>query len=417
MHGSAAAIPHQTLRRMFSTRTNWDLRPSPLYSLLQQKRARGEEVLDLTESNPTKCGFIHSSSALIDSGSLQRSVLYEPDPQGLLSARQAIADWYKHQSINVDPGRIVLASSTSEAYSFLFRLLCNVGDVVAVPKPSYPLFEYLAHLNDILCQQYRLAYDGEWHIDLSSVDDALSSNAETLILVHPNNPTGSFVKKDERDRVVSEALARNIPIIVDEVFSAFSFLDDARCAESFAGTSSTLTFTINGLSKLLGLPQMKLAWIVVSGPDEECEKAVQRLEVIADTYLSVGTLVQQALSRLLNDTEAMTGKILARTKNNYEFLRTACTAGSSATLFRCEGAWNAILRLPEKKSDEEWAREILQSAGVLTHPGHLFDIDMKACIVLSLLPEQRVFSEGVTKILTLLGQAGENGTGGRLSSG
>jgi alanine-synthesizing transaminase len=384
---------------MFSTRTDWDLRPSPLYSLLQLKRARGEEVLDLTESNPTKCGFTHSSSNLIDSESLQRSVLYEPDPKGLFSARQAISDWYQRQNIAIDPDRIVLASSTSEAYSFLFRLLCDVGDVVAVPNPSYPLMEYLASLNDILCQEYRLAYDGEWHIDLPSVEDALSSNAAAMILVHPNNPTGSFVKKEERDRIVSEARARNIPIIVDEVFSAFSFTGDGRRAASFAGTDTTLTFTINGLSKLLGLPQVKLAWIVVSGPEQQCAEAVQRLEVIADTYLSVGTAVQHALSRLLNDPEAMTEKILTRTSSNYESLRVACSAGSSATLLQCEGAWNAVLRLPARKSDEEWALEILQNTGVLTHPGILFNIHLKSCVVVSLLPELLLFSEGIRRIL------------------
>ena len=384
---------------MFSTRTDWDLRPSPLYSLLQQKRARGEEVLDLTESNPTKCGFIHSSSSLIDPGSLERSALYEPDPKGLLSARQEISNWYKRQNISVNPERIILASSTSEAYSFLLRLLCNVGDVVAVPKPSYPLFDYLARLNDVLCQEYRLAYDGEWHIDLSSIDDAISSNAEALILVHPNNPTGSFVKTEERDRVISQAVARKIPVIVDEVFSAFSFANDERRAGSFAGTESTLTFALNGLSKLLGLPHMKLAWIVVSGPDEECARAVERLEVIADTYLSVGTAVQHALRLLLNDPEPMTQKILARTKSNYESLRTACAAGSPSTLFHCEGAWNAILRLPAKRSDEEWALELLQNSGVLMHPGHLFDIETRSCVVVSLLPESVLFAEGVRRIL------------------
>jgi alanine-synthesizing transaminase len=211
---------------MFSSRTDWDLRPSPLFSLLQQKRASGEKLLDLTESNPTKCGFIHPSSKLVDSESLQRSTLYEPDPKGFRSARQAVSDWYKRQNISVSPDRIILASSTSEAYSFLFRLLCNVGDVVAVPKPSYPLFEYLARLNDVLCQEYHLAYDGEWHIDLSSVDEALSASAEALILVHPNNPTGSFVKQEEQKRILSQARVRRIPIIVDEVFRAFSFAND-----------------------------------------------------------------------------------------------------------------------------------------------------------------------------------------------
>jgi hypothetical protein len=366
---------------------------------LQQKRARGEEVLDLSESNPTKCGFIHSLSNLIDTESVQRSVFYEPDPKGLLTARQAIAGWYKRQNIVVDPERIVLTSSTSEAYSFLFRLLCNVGDVVAVPKPSYPLFDYLARLNDVLTHQYRLAYDGEWHIDHSSVDGAFSSNAEALILVHPNNPTGSFVKKEERNRIVSEARVRRIPVIVDEVFNAFFFATDERRAESFAGTDSTLTFTLNGLSKLLGLPQMKLAWIVVSGPDGECAKALQRLEVIADTYLSVGTSVQQALPLLLNDPEAMTERILTRSRANYESLKAACAAGSPGTLFQCEGGWNAVLRLPARRTDEEWAIELLGNHGVLTHPGHLFDFETKSCVVVSLLPEPNPFSEGIRRIL------------------
>jgi hypothetical protein len=370
-----------------------------LYSLLQQKRACSDEILDLSESNPTRCGFIHSPSLLIDSSSLKRSMLYEPDPKGLMTARQSIADWYKRQNIAVDPERIILASSTSEAYSFLFRLLCNVGDIVAVPKPSYPLFEYLARLNDVLTQQYRLAYDGEWLIDLPSVEEVLSSNADALILVHPNNPTGSYVKKEERDRIVSEARARRIPIIVDEVFSPFSFAKDERRAESFARTDQILTFTLNGLSKLVGLPQMKLAWIVVSGPETECAQALQRLEVIADTYLSVGTAVQHALPSLLNDPEAMTENILARTRSNFESLKAVCAAGSSATLFQCEGAWSALLRLPAKKSDEEWAFEMLRSQGVLTHPGHLFEIETKSCIVISLLPEHGVFTEGIRRIL------------------
>jgi alanine-synthesizing transaminase len=387
---------------MFSTRTDWDLLPSPLFSLLQLKRARGEEVLDLTESNPTKCGFEHAASDLVGSEALQKSVLYEPDPKGLLTARHAISDWYKRRNIDVEPERIVLTSSTSEAYAFLFKLLCNVGDVVAVPQPSYPLFEYLGRLNDVLTHGYRLAYDGEWHVDIPALDDLLSSNAEALMLVHPNNPTGSFLKKDERDFILASAQARLVPVIVDEVFGAFPFAEDERRAGSFAGTNSTLTFTVNGLSKLLGLPQLKLAWIVVSGPMEECDKAVQRLEVIADTYLSVGTVAQQSLPHLLNDPEEMTEKILARTRSNYEFMRTVCAAGSSATLFRCEGGWNAILRLPERTSDDEWASMVLQKCGVVTHPGHLFDLGMKSCLVVSLLPRPVVFSEGINRIISAL---------------
>jgi alanine-synthesizing transaminase len=380
---------------MFSTRTEWDLRPSRLYSLLQQRRSRGEPVLDLTESNPTQCGFRYDPADIADADTLAGSALYEPDPKGLLQARQAIADWYRRQDIAVSPHRIILTSGTSEAYSFLFRLLCNVGDVVAVPQPSYPLFEYLARLNDVLTQPYTLAYDGEWHFDRSSFQDVLATNTEALILVHPNNPTGSFVKKDERDWIVEEASTRDIPIIVDEVFGAFAFEDSPRRAGSFAATSSALTFTVNGLSKLLGLPQLKLAWIVVSGPDDQCEQAVHRLDLIADTYLSVGTVVQHSLSRLLTSPRAATENILRRVKNNYGVLRAACASGSPASLLHCEGAWNAVLRLPEKKSDEEWAFGFLEDDGVLTHPGHLFDIAMKSCVVVSLLPEEGTFSEGI----------------------
>jgi aspartate/methionine/tyrosine aminotransferase len=278
-----------------------------------------------------------------------------------------------------------------------------VGDTIAVPKPSYPLFEYLARLNDVLCQEYRLAYDGEWHIDLSSVDDAFSSNAEALILVHPNNPTGSFIKQEERDRIVSGAQERKISLIVDEVFNAFPFAQDPRRVGSFAGTGSTLTFTLSGLSKHAGLPQMKLAWIVVSGPDEERSKALQRLEVIADTYLSVSTPVQLMLPLVLTDT-TVTEQILGRVKQNYELLMELVGVRTSATLLHCEGAWSAILRLPATKSDEEWAFELLQTAGVLTHPGHLFDFAMKSCIVVSLLPDQKVFKEGVGRILSSIAQ-------------
>jgi alanine-synthesizing transaminase len=387
---------------MFSTRADWDLLPSPLFSLLQLRRARGEDVLDLTESNPTKCGFEYAAPDLVTSEALQKSVLYEPDPKGLPAARQAIAEWYQRRNIAVDPERIILTSSTSEAYSFLFKLLCNVGDIVAVPQPSYPLFEYLGRLQDVLTRGYHLVYDGEWRVDIPPLDDLLSSNAGALILVHPNNPTGSFLKKDEQDCILSSAQTQKVPVIVDEVFGAFPFAEDERRAGSFAGTNSTLTFTVNGLSKILGLPQLKLAWIVVSGPADECDNAVQRLEVIADTYLSVGTIAQQSLPHLLNDPEEMTEKILARTRSNYEFLKTVCAAGSSATLFRCEGGWNAILRLPASRSDDEWASMFLQKCGVVTHPGHLFDLGPKSCIILSLLPRPMVFSEGIKRIVSSL---------------
>jgi hypothetical protein len=385
---------------MFSSRTDWDFRPSPLFSLVLQKRARGEEVIDLTESNPTRCGFRYQPDQLITPSALRNSVSYEPDPRGLLLARQAIAGWYQRQQISVDPSRIILSSGTSEAYSYLLRLLCNPGESIAVPRPGYPLLEYLGRLNDVKCHDYRLEYDGEWHIDLPSLAEILSPETKALVLVHPNNPTGSFVKLEERERILEMSKRQNIPLVVDEVFSAFPFEEDVRRAGSFAGTQNTLTFTLNGLSKFVGLPQLKLAWIVVSGPDELCTNALQRLEVIADTFLSVGTPVQLSLETLLSDPAAMRGQILNRVLSNYKGLREVFPQGSPVSIFGCEGAWNAVLRLPATRTDEEWAQELLQVHGILTHPGLLFDFDLKSCVVVSLLPEPKIFSEGMKRILT-----------------
>jgi alanine-synthesizing transaminase len=383
---------------MFSSRTDWDFRPSPLFSLVQQKRARGDGILDLTESNPTRCGFPYQPHLLIDPDSLNRSVSYEPDPKGLLSAREAIAQWYQRQHKAVSPDQIILTSGTSEAYSFLFRLLCNNGDSIAVPCPSYPLFDYLCRLNDVESRHYNLAYDGEWHIESIPAEPSFALGLKAFVVLHPNNPTGSFVKKDERDRILSFARNRAVSLIVDEVFHTFSFGNDARRAESFAGTKDVLTFTVNGLSKLAGLPQMKLAWIVVSGPADEYTKAMQRLEVVADTYLSVGTPVQHALRMLLDDPAGIGGEILKRVRSNYELLSAACPPNTPLSLLRNEGGWNAVLRLPGTKTDEEWAQEILRQQSVLTHPGHLFDFDDKSCLVVSLLPEPGAFGEGIRRI-------------------
>jgi hypothetical protein len=314
-------------------------------------------------------------------------------------ARQAIAGWYERQQISVDPSRIVLSSGTSEAYSYLLRLLCNLGESIAVPKPGYPLLEYLCRLNDVDCQQYRLDYDGEWHVDLPSLAGILTPKTKALVLVHPNNPTGSFVKLEERERILEMSKRQNIPLVVDEVFSAFPFEEDARRAGSFAGTQNTLTFTLNGLSKLVGLPQLKLAWIAISGPDDLCSKALQRLEAIADTFLSVGTTVQLSLETLLSDTAAMSRQILDRILSNYKGLPEVFPQGSPVSIFGCEGAWNAVVRLPATRTDEEWAQELLQVHGILTHPGFLFDFDLKSCVVVSLLPEPEIFSEGMKRIL------------------
>jgi len=388
---------------MFSSRTNWDFRPTPLYELVEKMRAAGEPMIDLTESNPTRCGFRYQPDHLIPPAVLQKSVFYDPDPRGLLEARQAIAEWYHRQNIAVDPQSIVLTSSTSEAYSFLLQLLCDAGEAIAVPKPGYPLFEYLCRLSDVHCNSYRLAYDGEWHIDIQSVEEILSERTKALVLVHPNNPTGSFVKKEERTGIVSLTRDSGVPLIVDEVFGAFPIGQDGRRHESFAGSQETLTFTLNGLSKVAALPQMKLAWIVISGPVDQRTDALQRLEVIADTFLSVGTPIQHSLKTILTDSAPLTARIRERISANLKHASLAFSSTSPVSLFKCEGGWNAVLRLPATKSDEQWASDLLIEKKVLTHPGHLFEFELGSCIVVSLMPEPEVFSTGIRGIADQVG--------------
>lgn len=388
---------------MFSSRTDWDFRTSPLYTIVQELRAEGKSILDLTESNPTKCDLQFPADQLIPISALKDSVEYEPDPKGLIQARQAIAEWYGRQGVIVDPSRIVLTSGTSEAYSFLLKLLCNPEDAIAVPKPGYPLFEYLARLHDVNCHQYRLAYDGEWHIDPPSLEDAILGKTKAIVLIHPNNPTGSFVKILERDSLLTTSRKCGIPLIVDEVFGSFGFAQDVSRAGSFAGTQETLTFTVNGISKLIGLPQLKLAWIVVSGPADLCSDALERLEIISDTFLSVGTPVQHALASLLDDSDATGNRIKERVRNNWIFLSTAFSSDLPASLFACEGAWSAMFRLPATQSDEAWAKELLGSQHVLTHPGRLFDCELPACIVVSLLLPPAAFAEGIKRIISVIG--------------
>ena len=387
---------------MFSTRTNWESLPAPLYAMAQEMRAAGNRIIDLTESNPTNCGFLSVPDNLISAAALQHSTIYEPDPKGLIQTRRAVADWYGRQGTIVDPSQIVLSSSTSEAYSFLLRLLCNPSERIAVPRPGYPLFDYLADLNDVGRRHYTLAYDGEWHIDWRSLEDALTAGTKALVLVHPNNPTGSFIKTDERECIVKISEEQDVPLIVDEVFGAFPFREDKKRFGSFAGTHNTLTFTLNGISKLAGLPQMKLAWIVVSGPDSLRSEALRRLEIIADTFLSVGTPVQHSLASLLGESSHTTGRIKERVVNNFEELTRIFAPSVPASLFSCEGGWSAVLRLPSTRSDEEWALDLLGGHGVLVHPGHLFDCDIVSCIVVSLLPPSEVVSEGIRRIIAAL---------------
>jgi alanine-synthesizing transaminase len=284
---------------MFSSRTDWNTTPNRLSELLAEKHRQGTPIIDLTESNPTHCGFSYPNEEIIAALTDPSIVSYNPEPHGLLSARKAIAEYYAVYGIAITPKQIIITSSTSEAYSFLFKLLCNVGDEIVVPQPSYPLFEYLCQLNDVALRYYRLAYDGEWHIDFASLQAQLTNRTRAIILVHPNNPTGSYLKQNEFDRICSLASEHYCALIVDEVFGPYEISPDPQRAQILNFRYPVLLFSLNGISKLLGLPQFKLSWIVVQGSSPQTAEALNKLEIISDTFLSVNTPVQLALPKLL----------------------------------------------------------------------------------------------------------------------
>jgi aspartate/methionine/tyrosine aminotransferase len=324
---------------------------------------------------------------------------YDPDPRGLLAARNAIAQLYATQGVELDLQNVFLTSSTSEAYAFLFRVLCNPGDSILVPKPSYPLFDYLCGLNDVDATPYQLRYDDEWRIDIELLSASVQRSTRAILLVHPNNPTGSFIRNNEREALVELARQHNLALIVDEVFHTYAFDEAISHERSFADETSVLTFTLGGISKLLGLPQMKLAWIAVSGPLNLSHTASARLEIVADTYLSVGTPVQHALPSLLRQGKNITDQITTRVRANHDLLRSRIDDSSSISVFNSAGGWNAILQLPRIRTDEEWAVQLLKDHRILVHPGHFFDLERDGCLVISLLPPADVFSKGIVGIL------------------
>jgi hypothetical protein len=386
---------------MFSARTDWNLKPNRLTELLEAKRRRGESVIDLTESNPTLCGLQFEPEILARAFDSAVSHPYEPNPKGLLIARNSVAEYYKERGAIVKPDNVILTSGTSEAYSFLFRLLCNPGDSLLIPKPSYPLLDHLCQLNDVRPSFYRLMYDGEWRIDFESLRKH-ASGAKALVLVHPNNPTGSFIKQDEVAEILTLARENQLSLIVDEVFSDYG-LEGQHRAGTFANTDSVLSFTLGGISKLLGLPQMKLSWIVASGPGSPTAESVGRLEFIADTYLSVNTPLQRCLPSLMQEGRPMTARILERVRANLAALHAETFAGGLSLLL-CEGGWQAVLRVPQTRSDEDWAELILESANILVHPGHFYSFDDHEFIVISLLPEPRRFTTAARTLTALFKQ-------------
>ena len=382
---------------MFSSRTNWERTPNRLTEALVRRRVQGKEVVDLTESNPTGCGFAAPPEVLHAALRHPKVATYEPEPRGLPEARDAVRGYYEDQGIAVEDEQILLTASTSEAYSFVLKLLAEPGDTVLSPVPSYPLIQYLADLHDVSLLSYPLIYDHGWTVDVNALEAAVTAETKALIVVSPNNPTGSFLHDAEREGLARLAAERGMALVVDEVFRDYGWRDGGRLPASTVTVEECLTFTLNGLSKVSALPQMKLGWIVVSGPPALRDEALSRLELIADTYLSVGAPAQLAARLLLELRTDVQRAILRRVRANVASLD-ELLAGSECNRLVGEGGWYAVLRVPRTRSDEQWALELLEREGVYVHPGHFFDFVDGGWLVVSLITPEEVFREGVRRI-------------------
>jgi aspartate/methionine/tyrosine aminotransferase len=384
---------------MFSSRTNWPLGPNRLSLEIEELRRQGVPLLDLTESNPTRCGFAFDRQGIFDALANSQALSYTPDPRGSLSARQAVAGYYAERGITLDAAQIFLTTSTSEAYNYIFRLLADPGDAILVPQPSYPLFDFLAGLNDIRVIAYPLFYDHGWQIDLPALEKRLEARARAILVVHPNNPTGSFVRRKELAELLAFCQRRDMALVADEVFADYLLAADSQRVVSHAAVTEALTFTLSGLSKISALPQMKAAWAVVNGPAQFLPDALARLEIIADTYLSLSAPVALALPKLLETRREIQPQILERVRTNLQLLDARLVVNQIINRLEVEGGWYAILRLPSIRTDEEWAIELARQDGVLVHPGHFFDFSSEGHLVISLLTERAVFEEGIRRIL------------------
>ncbi len=383
---------------MFSNRTNWKLTQNRLTEALEKARSSGAHVLDLTISNPTRAGLHYDAPQILESLSSPQAMDYDPQPKGLPSARAAVADYYRTEhGINLDSDRLLLTTSTSEGYSFVFRLLCNPGDELLVPKPSYPLFEFLADLQDVKLVPYPLIYDHGWQMDFPSLHDAVTKRTRGVVVVHPNNPTGSYVHPEEQKSLNRFCREHELALIGDEVF--LDYAHDGEKRQSFAANQEVLTFTLSGVSKISALPQMKVAWIVTTGPAADVEAAQARLEVIADTYLSMNAPIQWATAALLDQRKTIQPQLLDRLRGNLAELDRQLAAQKSCQRLNVDGGWYAVLRVPVTQTDEELAIELVRKEQVLVHPGHFYDFESDGYLVVSLIAAESTFGDGISRVL------------------
>jgi alanine-synthesizing transaminase len=385
----------------FSARTGWDVGESGFAAAIREARAAGRRLVDLTVSNPTVCGFEYDAEAILAPLAGAGALIYDPDPRGMRAAREAVVGYYRDHGagseFGVDADAVVLTTSTSEGYGYLFRLLCDAGDEVLVAQPSYPLFDFLADLEDVRLRTYPLFYDEGWWIDFAELERRIGPRTKAIVVVHPNNPTGHATGAAERERLEEICARHGLALIVDEVFLDYS-LGETGLTSFAMGPHPVLTFVLSGMSKIGGLPQMKAGWIVGLGPEAVQREAMGRLEVIADTFLSVNAPVQLALPSWLGGRKGIQGQILARVRGN---LATAWRIGArnGVEVLRMEAGWSAILRLPQIGWDGRVAEMLLRDAGVVVHPGSFYGIAESARVVVSLLGFEQEFEEGLERIV------------------
>jgi len=385
---------------MFAKRTNWNLETNRLSAALAAHRQAGKPLIDLTVSNPTECGFQYDETAILNALRNPAALNYEPNPRGLAATRAAVAQYYAARGAVVSNEDTFLTTSTSEAYSYVFRTLCDPDDEILVPEPSYPLFEFLADIQDVRLVRYPLVYDYGWQIDFHTLEKAITTRTRGVIVVHPNNPTGHFCKPEEMRKLSEICAARKVAIIADEVF--LDFVLKGKQASTFAANSRALTFTLSGLSKICGLPQMKAAWLIVSGPEGLKSEALSRLEVIADTYLSMSAPIQLAIPAFLERRYAFQKQVIERVRENLAELDMQLAAQKSCSRLEVEGGWNAVIRVPATRTDEEFALELLATKGVSVHPGHFYDFPSEGHAVVSLITPGSEFSRGLRQLFLQL---------------
>jgi alanine-synthesizing transaminase len=380
----------------FSARTGWDVGESGFAAAIREARASGRPLVDLTVSNPTVCGFKYDVEGILGALGDARAMTYDPDPRGMRSAREAVAEYYvdrRDHRAAVDPDSVVMTTSTSEGYGYLFRLLCDAGDEVLVAQPSYPLFDFLADLEDVRLKPYPLFYDFGWWIDFAELERRIGPRTKAIVVVHPNNPTGHATKAGERARLEEICAQHGLALIVDEVFLDYPIADGGELRSFAVGPHAVLTFVLSGMSKISGLPQMKAGWVVGLGPETLRREAMGRLEVIADTFLSMNAPVQLALPVWLAGRGGIQMQILERVKENY-----SVAMESGVEVLQLEAGWSAILRLPQTGLDDDVAGRLLRELDVVVHPGSFYGIAEAGRVVVSLIAPMDEFAVGVKRL-------------------